>query len=57
MKGGYQKPHGDLCQDLGCSETLWKRRRMTNLVTNSKFSLHKAKAAKCWRKVGKEVGR
>lgn len=26
MKGGYQKPHGDLCQDLGCSETLWKRR-------------------------------
>lgn len=30
---------------------------MTKLVTNAKFSLLKAKAAKYWRKVGKEVGR
>jgi len=30
---------------------------MTKLVTNTKFSLPKAKAPKCWRKAGKEVGR
>lgn len=29
---------------------------MTKLVTNTKFSLHKAKAVKCWRKVDEESG-